>query len=279
MPLVGYRILHTFGDFFSGWSTLRLIREAFEAQGLQPRPGSADDVSGERRQLAFEYYRALDLEDFDNASALLRVFAAVLSDLEEEIERGANHPDAGQGWLNKLNRRLVEQGLAYESGRITGLTAPATSNRLVTLAREMNLDALARQLNRLADSAEDDPEQAIGTSKEVLETVCKTILGERGVQVGPKWDFTKLESSTRRALDLLGTGVPDSKKGSASIKKALSSIGNIANSVNELTALYGTGHGRDGRARGVSPRHARLAVGMATTLATFLIETHLERGN
>lgn len=234
-------------------------------------------MSGERRRLAFEHYRALDLQSFDDVSALLRVFAAVLSDLEEEIAGGANHPDAGQGWLDKLKRRLHEHGLEYESGRITGLTPPATSSRLVTLAREMNLDALVRQLNRLADSAEGDPEHAIGTSKEVLETVCKTILGERGVQVGPKWDFTKLESTTRRTLDLLGTEVPDSKKGAASIKKALSGIGNIANSVNELRGLYGTGHGRDGRARGIGPRHARLAVGMATTLATFLLETHRER--
>jgi hypothetical protein len=46
----------------------------------------------------------------------------------------------------------------------------------------------------------------------------------------------------------------------------------------ELRGSYGTGHGPDGRARGLHGRHARLAVGMASTLATFLLETHREQG-
>ncbi|HZZ30473.1 MAG TPA: abortive infection family protein [Phenylobacterium sp.] len=38
--------------------------------------------------------------------------------------------------------------------------------------------------------------------------------------------------------------------------------------------FYGSGHGQDGRARGLTPRHARLAVGAASTLALFLFDTH-----
>ena len=55
-------------------------------------------------------------------------------------------------------------------------------------------------------------------------------------------------------------------------------IEQITNGIAELRNSYGTGHGKDAKSKGLSPRHAKLAVGAATTLAIFLVETHLERG-
>ncbi|WP_354328249.1 abortive infection family protein [Variovorax atrisoli] len=40
---------------------------------------------------------------------------------------------------------------------------------------------------------------------------------------------------------------------------------------------YGKGHGKAAGAKGLQPRHAKLAVGAASTLAVFLAETHNER--
>ena len=45
----------------------------------------------------------------------------------------------------------------------------------------------------------------------------------------------------------------------------------------ELRGLYGSGHGRDGRHRGLQPRHARLAVGAAVSFIDFVTETFRER--
>ena len=41
----------------------------------------------------------------------------------------------------------------------------------------------------------------------------------------------------------------------------------------ELRGLYGTGHGKHANTEGLSARHAKLAVGAAATLVTFLFET------
>lgn len=40
--------------------------------------------------------------------------------------------------------------------------------------------------------------------------------------------------------------------------------------VAELRGLRGSGHGREGRAKGLRPRHTRLVVGVAASLVTFL---------
>lgn len=47
----------------------------------------------------------------------------------------------------------------------------------------------------------------------------------------------------------------------------------------ELRGLYGSGHGRDGKHRGLEPRHARLAVGAAAAFIEFVTETHHQRDN
>ena len=50
-------------------------------------------------------------------------------------------------------------------------------------------------------------------------------------------------------------------------RQLMSQLGSIAQNVAELRSLYGTGHGKEGKARGLQPRHARLVVGSAATLA------------
>ena len=55
--------------------------------------------------------------------------------------------------------------------------------------------------------------------------------------------------------------VPQAAKGAEMVKRVLSNLATIVQGVAELRGLYGTGHGKDGKARGLQPRHARLAVG------------------
>ena len=63
----------------------------------------------------------------------------------------------------------------------------------------------------------------------------------------------------------------------AAIKKLLANLGVVVQSLAEVRNLYGSGHGRGVKRQALHPRHARLAVGAATTLATFLLETHWEK--
>lgn len=81
---------------------------------------------------------------------------------------------------------------------------------------------------------------------------------------------------TFKALKLVPDDVPDSAKGSATIKRILSNLSTVVQGLAEIRGLDGTGDGKEGRTKGVSPRHARLAVGAASALVTFLFQTHLE---
>ena len=148
---------------------------------------------------------------------------------------------------------------------------------LVSLARVENLSQLQDQIARMRDKAREDPDLAIGTAKEIVETVCKTILGDRGVSLPKDSKMPALLKATLKDLKLVPDSIPESKRGTDTIKRVLGSLGSIGHGLAELRNLYGTGHGRHGASGGLQPRHARLAVGAMATLAVFLFETHEAR--
>lgn len=136
---------------------------------------------------------------------------------------------------------------------------------------------VAQQITRMESAVGNDPGLAIGTAKELVESCCKTILTERAVQFSKNADIPELVKLTARELDLTPADIPEQAKASDTIKRLLSNLASITQGVAELRNHYGTGHGKAAGAKGLQPRHARLAVGAASTLAVFLAETHNER--
>jgi hypothetical protein len=124
-----------------------------------------------------------------------------------------------------------------------------------------------------------DPELAIGTAKEFVESICKTILDERSIEYDTKDDLPALVKKSTKALRLTAEDISDDAKAAKTIKRMLNNLGTIVQGSAELRNAYGTGHGKSKieAKRGLTPRHARLAVGAAATLGVFLFETHEAR--
>jgi Abortive infection C-terminus len=172
---------------------------------------------------------------------------------------------------------IRRDGYEYRDGKLlaSGI-APATS-RLKEEAVRVDAPYLLQQVERIENQIEGDPRLAIGTSKELVETVCKMILTDRKVAVDRKWELMELVKRTREELKLVPDDIPESVKAAETIRKLLGNLAAITQSLAELRNTYGTGHGHDGRIKGLSPRHARLAAGAACVLAKFLFETHTHR--
>lgn len=141
-------------------------------------------------------------------------------------------------------------------------------------AQAIDANHLAEQIRRMEDSVETDPSLAIGTAKELIETCCKTILAERGQEISGTPDIPTLTKATLKELRLVPEGVPNAARGADVIKRLLSNLSTVGHGLAELRGLYGTGHGQHGSTSGLTTRHAKLAVGAASTLAVFLFETH-----
>lgn len=247
---------------------LREITMFFEGADLAPDEEYDPDVSGMRRGLAEQYYARIDFTSHNDVRKLLSAYSEILLRLQRD-----NSPE-----VQDLTRRMKADGYSFNGEKFVPL--PNKQHPLVEsiqeLAKTLNLEGLEAEVYRLKRAAEEDPPLAIGTAKDMVETVCKTILEER-LGSSPSGDLPSLVRAVAKELSLLPESIPDNRKGSDVIRRLLSNLNQVGQGLAELRNLYGTGHGRDGRFVGIQPRHAKLAVGAATTLSLFLLETHLER--
>ena len=136
---------------------------------------------------------------------------------------------------------------------------------------------IAQQITRMEAAVLNDPTLAIGTAKELVETCCKTILDAREIAFSRSADLPELIKLTVKILELAPANIPESRKAADVIKRLLSNLATITNGIAELRNQYGTGHGKTAGSKGLGSRHAKLAVGAASTLAVFLAETHNEK--
>jgi hypothetical protein len=136
---------------------------------------------------------------------------------------------------------------------------------------------IAQQITRMETAVLNDPTLAIGTAKELVESCCKTILEARDISFGRSADLPELIKATVKVLELAPENIPDSNKAADTIKRLLNNLATITQGIAELRNQYGTGHGKVAGSKGLGSRHAKLAVGAASTLAVFLAETHNEK--
>jgi hypothetical protein len=187
--------------------------------------------------------------------------------------------------VDKYNSHLAADGWEiYPATEISGKPVFA-SRRLADSARRHLEQAKAvaerlsgqyidRQIRRMEEAVDNDPELAIGTAKEFLETLCKTILTERGVSFQRDEDLPALVRTTIKGLKIVPDGIAAFGSTEKAITILLNNLGSIGHHLAELRNVYGTGHGKMTHHVGLEKRHAKLAVGAAETLAVFLFDSH-----
>jgi hypothetical protein len=279
--LISSKTRQLFRENMVGW-VLREISDEFDAAGIDCDVTYQPSVGGQRRTLIERYYHTVDWADRSQIKRVLQVFENVLHRADKLVEVPASagfSPEMRKEEVNKLIYFLRRDGFQWIDGRIGAGAGLPSLDDIKETAGTLDAQHMADQIRRMELAIVSDPSLAIGTAKELVETCCKTILAERGRPVTGTPDLPTLTRETLRELKLVPDGVPDSTRGSDVIKRLLSSLGTIGNGLAELRGLYGTGHGKHGKVSSLTPRHAKLAVGAAATLATFLFETHKETGS
>ncbi len=127
--------------------------------------------------------------------------------------------------------------------------------------------SLEEQLDRLRRATE-DPGQLLGSAKDLLEAVAKFVLQELGHEA--PGDFNQLWYLARERLGVHPSQVVGDSPGAAQVRKILGATWTIAEQVNELRNLQGTGHGRT-LPTGVSADMALLVVREACSIAQLML--------
>ena len=213
----------------------------------------------------------LDLNRRDETATLQRILEAAAAPKDFITE-----PERLRTVLTYLNAHLAGDGLElqHQGARVrlakAGATAPVVT-ALSEIVRTLDLDTVGREIDRALANAEADPEDAVTAANSALESVCRSILVELGLQLPDKRDISSLYKAVREPL---GLGVIQvSKEIADDVQQVLGSLSGVVQGIGALRTHAGDAHGREKGFRRIDARIARLAIHAAGAAALFLIET------
>jgi hypothetical protein len=275
MDLISKHTRQVFREHLVGW-TLATIRDLFDCEDILCGTLPPElIISGQRRILVEEYYAGVDWSSPTHVRKILSVYESILTRLETPGLYGYTDEKAQERELQKLLNFLKRDGYTFQNGHLHGKNS-VDLTKITAASKLVDRLVLTDHLRRIDGAIETDPALAVGSAKELLETVAKQILEFHHVKYDQSDSIQQLVKGAMTALNLSIEGIPEAAKGANSLKQILAGLNQIVGGVAELRNLYGTGHGRT-RSGGLKARHARLVVGAVSTLAVFLLETLEDR--
>ena len=200
---------------------------------------------------------------------LCEIIHPIVRDDEEEAKALAadfNSSLAEDGFELAVKSRLSGRSIYAGVRRIQAEIVSGDAHRV---ADTFSSDHIVAQITRMETSVASDPSLAIGSAKEFVETICKGILGARGVKLTGSEDLPKLCKLTRNALSLSADDSTEERLGRTTM-----ALATLVQGIAELRGQLGTGHGADPQAATPPQEVAAFAVRTATALGVFLFETH-----
>lgn len=232
----------------------RFTREDWILLGLQT--GTTEIINGHSRLL-----RSLYFEDDDYPSNVAWVLNRIFMEIEAtELIKSVEDIVDLPAWLHEHHPKLYQE--------IYGAEFDESLVELEEVSRTLGAHDIPRHVARIRRAINTDPEQAIGSSKELLESVAKTILDDYGVPYAPSDTMPKLLKEVRRQLNL------ESGRTGTARDRILNGLTSIVIGVTELRNLHGTGHGRS-RTPQPDLAYARLVVNSSAAASRFLMDVHL----
>lgn len=198
-----------------------------------------------------------------------------------EVEEGAVVASVIQKlWMLRLNDKQKAPVAAEDDLWIQGLithlqtsgSAPLVQS-LVSTARILDFDTVTRDLNRALETSQSDPESAITSACSTLESVCRSVLVELGLELPKKRDISSLFRAVREPLKLSPSRTDMHQDILGDVQKILGGLGTLVEGVGALRTHAGDAHGREKGFVRIDSRTAALAVHSAITAALFLIQT------
>ena len=150
-------------------------------------------------------------------------------------------------------------------------TTPSDTANEDALAK-MDSPHIAAAWQKAMDRRRLDPEGAITAARTLMEGACKHILEEAGVKYDEASDLPRLYKLVAEELNLA-----PSQHTEAVFKQILGGCWSIVEGLGTLRNRLSDAHGKGRAAVKPEPRHAQLAVNLAGTMASFLVETWTAR--
>jgi abortive infection Abi-like protein len=171
---------------------------------------------------------------------------------------------------DQIRAMLAKEGLSYQRGGfILGAILTGPSKSLADRIKADGVQTIEIEYERAYKTLESDPAAAVTAACAILESVCKCYLEAEGQPLPNKQVLGQLWGAVADNLGLTPKVTADDD-----LKRVLQGLYSIADGVAALRTHVGSAHGHSpAKSYKLAPRHARLAVHAAHTMAMFVLET------
>lgn len=147
------------------------------------------------------------------------------------------------------------------------------------LKKKFSSEYLNQEIDLMYKMQKDNPTEAIGKAKELIESCCETILEYKEITPDKEWKLNNYVDETMKLLKITPEHISDTAKEAKAIKAILGSLKGIATNIGIIRTAYGSGHGKSASYKGLQERHAKLAIGSSVTLVNFLWDSFERNSN
>lgn len=209
----------------------------------------------------------------------LEVLGKIICQYMEEPEMALDFKYEGWGeepeWtvkkreqVRRIEALLAKNGLQYRLGGIISDGGMAPSKTLSELIHGRDIPAIHREFERALESVEFKPRDAVSAAANILESIFKVYIEDNNLTMPDKQDLQPVFKVVRADLGLDPGSVEDQD-----LQRIISGLFSVVDGIGALRTHASSAHSEGRKGYKLEPRHARLAVNAAHSVATFILET------
>lgn len=171
-------------------------------------------------------------------------------------------------FCRKFEILLAQYGWAYHRGGRISDGGLAPSRSLLQEIQKRDIPAVAQEFDRAVSNVEANPRDALSAACNILESIFKVYIQDNGIDLPAKQDIQGLFKVVKGHLGLDPSVLEDDD-----LKKILTGVFSVVDGVGAFRTHASSAHGAGRKQYKLQPRHARLAINAAHSVATFVLET------
>lgn len=150
----------------------------------------------------------------------------------------------------------------------TGNTAAPHDDSVTSVISEFDTEHVLQAWQKALERRHADPEAALTSARTLLESVCKHVLDDAGVEYNDKADLPELYGNTAELLNM-----SPAQHQEEIFKQILGGCHSVVQGLGAIRNRLSDAHGKGMGAVSPQPRHAALGVNLAGAMSGFIIAT------
>lgn len=191
---------------------------------------------------------------------------------EDVFQWGTNVTNHKKEFKDKLESIFAQCNLTYINGGIVSDGSSAPSRSLSDLIKGRDIPSIETEFTRALANVNSEPRESVSAACNILESIFKVYIADEQLEQPQKQDLQNVWKVVRGDLGFDPKLVQDND-----LKRVLSGILSIVDGIGAFRTHASSAHGEGRVMYKLKPRHARLAIHSAHTIAMFVLETWDEK--